>query len=343
MTDVGLPEIQKRTLEALSRHLSAGDRVAVVDFPSHQNAGDSLIYLGEKEYLKRLGVEVSYVADANRLDLDVLEDRLGHGTVLLHGGGNLGDRWPDFQAFRERVIVACRSRKVIQLPQSVHFRDRRHLDRARQVFASHPGLVLMLREQVSYDFATQNFSAPGTTIEYCPDAAFGVGRVPVSQKPSVDVYAVLRRDSEAVVRDLRWPSGVSVIVADWGLEGFDRVKWRIARTPGRLQRYVPASARVLYPVMARSYEWQARINVRDAVSRLSQGRVIVTDRLHATVLGGLMGVPVVSLDNDYGKVSGVYRDYLRLLPGVRFVSDVAAVPAAVTEALAGASSGAPPL
>ncbi len=335
MKTTAVGKIAARSIEALRPYIARGDRVALLDFPSHQNAGDSLIYLGERSYLRELGAKIAYIADAARFDPALLGRRAPEATILLHGGGNLGDRWPHMQAFREHVITAFPGRRIVQLPQSIHFTEKSNLVRARAVMAAHPDLVLMMREQRSYQFALEHFASPGTSITYCPDLALGFRPTGPVGRPSVDVYALLRQDAEAVSRELRLPEHLTVEYADWGLDGVDRVLWRLARLPGRLQRSVPASAKALYPLVERSYNWQANMNVTDAVRRLSRGRLVLTDRLHATVLAGLLGLPVVSLDNDYGKVSGVYRDYLHLLPNVRFMSDPKAVPTAVTEALAG--------
>jgi exopolysaccharide biosynthesis predicted pyruvyltransferase EpsI len=40
------------------------------------------------------------------------------------------------------------------------------------------------------------------------------------------------------------------------------------------------------------------------------------------ILAGLAGIPVVALDNSYGKVSRIYEDYVHRLPGVRFAASV---------------------
>ena len=37
---------------------------------------------------------------------------------------------------------------------------------------------------------------------------------------------------------------------------------------------------------------------------LSQGNVVITDRLHAHILSVLLGIPNIVLDNNYGKVHG---------------------------------------
>jgi len=77
------------------------------------------------------------------------------------------------------------------------------------------------------------------------------------------------------------------------------------------------------------YQKLAQINVRRAVRTLSRGRIVVTDRLHAAVLGTLLGLPVIAMDNSYGKVSSIYNDYLGSLPAVMFAETATAVKAMI--------------
>ncbi|MBD8506374.1 hypothetical protein HT102_07755 [Hoyosella sp. G463] len=59
----------------------------------------------------------------------------------------------------------------------------------------------------------------------------------------------------------------------------------------------------------------------------------MTDRLHAAVLGLLMGKRVVALDNANGKISAIYDDYMHELEGIELCGSLAEVPGAVSRAL----------
>jgi pyruvyl transferase EpsO len=67
---------------------------------------------------------------------------------------------------------------------------------------------------------------------------------------------------------------------------------------------------------------------------VSDGRVVVTDRLHATVLAALLGRPVVARDNSTHKISTIYEDYLRRFPSVSLATDAESAAAMVREHLA---------
>lgn len=320
--DAAVDGIQAQTLAELARHLARGERVALVDLPSHQNVGDTMIYAGERAYLERLGVEVGYVCDVARYDAAELRRRVPEGPILLHGGGNFGDRWPEMQELREQVIADHPERRIIQLPQSLEFQDPARIEGVRRVFGGHPDLTLLIRESRSFDDTTRLFGDVAR-VRYCPDAAFGIGTQQPLEPPAGqrEVLLLLRGDSERVPTTFHL-SARSHHRLDWGLTGVSAAAWQAVRLPQRLHRSAAQSGRrLLYPVVEAGYGGQARLNLRAGRRMLALGRVLITDRLHAAVLGGLLGMPVVAMDNVYGKVSAVHVDYLHRLSNVAFAEN----------------------
>jgi exopolysaccharide biosynthesis predicted pyruvyltransferase EpsI len=49
---------------------------------------------------------------------------------------------------------------------------------------------------------------------------------------------------------------------------------------------------------------------------------VITDRLHVGIAGALMGKQVYMLDNNYGKLSGVFERTIKPNPRVHFVSEI---------------------
>lgn len=313
-----LQAIQDETTSALQRVLPKSASAAVLDFPAHVNAGDSLIYLGQKRYLKRLGYDVRYLAEHRDYDEGLLRRLHPTGPIFLQGGGNLGDRWLHTQRFREEVISRLHDHEIVQLPQSIEFREPTHLERAQRVFEAHPQLTLLLRDHDALALARRLF--PGTVSHFCPDLAFGVGYLPPTSAPRRDIIMLLRRDSErgADHDALRFPGDVSVDAADWSPKGRELIYWRGVGHVRDITRRRPIRTRD-NKINALTSDAMARINVQSARRILSIGRVVVTDRLHAAVLGALMKKPVVVLDNVYGKIAPIHRDYLGRMPQVTFV------------------------
>lgn len=317
MTHETVDAIREETLSVLRPHASPGDRVAHLDFPNHYNAGDSLIYAGEVEYLKRLDVHVDYVSDPFTHNDALLEERIGDGTLFLQGGGNFGDRWPIDQRFREAIVARFPRNKIVCLPQSIDYSDTDALRRTAALYAQHRDLTLMLRERRSYELALDHF--PSNRVEYCPDMAFGADIAHSTEGTAVDVVKLLRADSES----LGYASvdiDASSVQYDWGLHGTDLAISAAVTLPTRIAHSFPKTNRLLYPALVRSYEQTAKLNLRVAQRILNLAPVVLTDRLHAAVLAAMIGKRVVAMDNANRKVSGIYDAYLHRFDNVHFAA-----------------------
>jgi len=146
---IDVVETQQAALRALyAAHVGHGDRYALVDFPDHANVGDSAIWLGEVAMLRAVtGNDPDYVCTWDGFDPDAFARASPHGVLFLHGGGNLGDIWPHHQQFRERMVAQVRDRRIVQLPQSIHFRDPARLTPFAEAVAAHPDFHLYVRDR----------------------------------------------------------------------------------------------------------------------------------------------------------------------------------------------------
>ncbi|WP_426323420.1 polysaccharide pyruvyl transferase family protein [Microbacterium sp. E-13] len=308
--------LQSESLAVLDRLLVPGSPVALVDFPLHDNAGDSLIYLGERAYLNRLGARVRYQTSVGRYRAADLAELHPDGPILLHGGGNFGDRWALFQHFRERVLADFPDRRIVQLPQSIEMTPETAA-RVRSAYLAHPDLTVLLRDTRSLQRAAELLV--GVPVEFCPDLAFGY-RPTRSARPRVDVVQLRRTDSESAGTALLAGGGPwSVETVDWHYSGLEKLAWQLAKAPGSVAKRVPRTLpRFTRGFVDPGYAVAARTLVGAAERTLLRGRVVVTDRLHAAVLATLLGRPVVARDNANGKLAAVFADYLGRFPLARF-------------------------
>jgi len=294
-------------IDEVLRPLLAGvSSCALIDFPDHPNVGDSVIWLGERAYLRRLGVRVSYTCTELTYCPDVLASRVTGGVILIRGGGNLGDLWPRQQHFRERVITDFRNRRIIQLPQSIHFQDQTNLSRARVILGSHPDLTVLVRDQSSLALAQ---GALHTNSLLCPDMAFALGSLPRLRSPQERIVILLRTDHEsALASSASHPTGIPK--TDW-MEDDSTV---LLATHEFITRQGYEQTR-----LGRAFA-RFRFSFSDAVARqrlvrgcrhLGRGRVVITDRLHGHILALLLGIPHVILDNTYGKLRSFYETWTK--------------------------------
>ena len=309
--------LQRDSLDVLRPLLGPGIPVALIDFPLHDNAGDSLIYLGERAYLRRLGIPVRYQTSVGRYRPADLANLHPDGPILLHGGGNFGDRWALFQHFRERVIADFPDRRIVQLPQSMEMTPGSG-QRVRSAYLAHHDLTVLLRDTRSMRRAADLLE--GVRVEYCPDLAFGY-RPTRTRRPRVDIVQLRRTDSESTGMSLLAGGGGSWSqeTVDWNYSPLEKLAWNLAKAPGSVAKRVPTALPRFYRAFVDpGYTLAARTLVRAAEDTLLRGRVVVTDRLHAAVLATLLGRPVVARDNANGKLAAVYADYLGRFPLARF-------------------------
>src|SRR5205823_3715005 len=89
-------DVRAELRATLSRFIPAGSTVALLDFPSYPNVGDSASWLGTVAELRRLGCTIAYVCDQRSYRRASLERRLPPGSpILVQEGGNFGDLWAE--------------------------------------------------------------------------------------------------------------------------------------------------------------------------------------------------------------------------------------------------------
>jgi len=302
--DTLIASLRNQIADVLRPVLPRYSQVALLDFPNYRNVGDSAIWAGELAYLDALECRIVYRCDVQSYSRDALAKRIGTGTILLQGGGNLGDLWSLHQTFRETVIAAFPDNPIIQLPQTIYFQDPANLGRARRIFNAHPNLTLLARDHRSLDIARNEFRA---TSLLCPDMALCLGPLRRPESPVTDVVCLLRTDVEAAT--FQPPAeAAGVETTDW-LEELPTV---LTRTHDFLHRQLALYPRRLAPLrrlFEATYTPVARQRLARGCRLLARGHVVVTDRLHGHILALLLGQPHVLLDNSYGKLNSFVQSW----------------------------------
>ncbi len=316
-----LLDVQGDSLRAaLAPQLPAQAPYALVDFPFHSNVGDSAIWLGARRLLRTLaGRHPDYVASVHDFDPAALRRSCPDGPVFLLGGGNFGDLWPAHQDFRERLLASLGDRRVVQLPQSIHFDDARRAARCARAVAAHGRFTLFVRDEASLGWARAHLDCPASLV---PDCAVALG---VQEPPGATqrgVVLLLRDDIERAGMD---PSPLLALPdsarADWIEAG--RAKKRAWRAVALVAGLLSQRARLA------TFDAHARHHLRRGLALLGSRDAVVTDRLHGHLLAFLLGKPQVVLDNGNGKVHGYARIWTAGSSRVRLAESAAAAAAAV--------------
>ena len=280
----------------VARHIARDQPYALLDYPDYNNIGDSAIYAGELAFFdKHVGRAPGFVC-TYRGDLNDMGARVPEGPIFLQGGGNFGDIWHMHQDFRLAVLKRFPDRRIIQLPQSIHFGDDAALQRTARAISDHGDFVLLVRDRHSFDLAKDRFDCD---VQLCPDAAMMMWKLPIQGAAERDDLVMLRQDAEAVDNEARLWLKAHYPVEDWVRDETRTLPMRII---GKLSRSLP-EPRLAMRLREIFYRREAKARVMAGVRQLSRGQRIVSDRLHVHLLSCLMRKPHVVLDNSYGKIS----------------------------------------
>lgn len=320
---------------------------ALINYPRHGNLGDHLIWAAQLHYLEQVRqLPVKYLASPDLYSHRILDRAVGDQPIVLSGGGQLGDQWPRLQDFIEYVVDRHRRNPIVIFPQSLYFQDRSRLQQAASILQRHPDLTLVLRDQVSFQFAQGHFS--GCHLLLSPDMAFALPideLFPASQigrlsHPRPPWLALCRGDREA--SSTHWLSSLApwrglLECTDWlPLERH----WIWGDRRILLSRHVATGVRELlqrrllmpHRALVRHHwlrglpsKWQqmaqsSSLNrlslamVHDACRQIAGRQLVITDRLHAVILASLLGVPCLAIDNHTGKIHNFLVTWSPWLP-----------------------------
>lgn len=321
------------SLDRIGELIPPGAEMAYLDYPVHFNVGDQLINLGAEAFFARMRYRVSVrlsLFDLCQIDWaspqrttlkETARRKLAEldpsAILVLHGGGNFGDIYPEFQVMRERVAEAFPDRRIVVLPQSLHFSSPEQERSSLTRLLAHPDLHVCVRDVESQ--ATLRRYRPDAGI-LLPDMAHALWNtagwaVPPREGSGSLVLGRTDAESAGLPRDigsathLDWPDIVQL---------GDQLAFRAIRKSMAMN--LDGSYRL---PLAAWYRVRDRL-VRRATRLFAAQGQIVTDRLHGMILSALLTRPVRYKDNSYGKLSRYARAWLTSSPLVsRLEADVA--------------------
>ena len=295
--------------------------ILLVDPAQHNNVGDVLIVEGEKA----LAIEFGW-GERNIHECCVQQARSGpackaavrngsYRLAMWHGGGNWGDLYYGVQLGRIASLryLLDAGMAVVGMPQSFHYRnqaaqqaDLRQLQALANSSAgseTRKKLVLLWRQRDSFESALGLYGFADNRL--VPDIAFWAGpflhqgsAAALDDSRHVDILLLLRHDGESTQRKGAWSQ-------ERVRATLDHVAVQRGFGPGPPGRNVSfriadwKSIRILRGVRDSA---EYRIKISAAVRLLGSATVVVTDRLHATILSLLAIKPVFYVDQSYGKI-----------------------------------------
>lgn len=289
--------LAKRYHAALACHVQGEPSVALLDYPDYSNVGDSAIFLGELAALEAIGAPSITYCGAIQSRLETIDKFCPDGPLLMQGGGNFGDIWPRHQAYRLSIFANYRHRKIVILPQTLHFSGAKNLEATARAIAAHGNVHLMVRDKVSFELARRAFDCP---VELVPDAAHCLS-IDFAE-PTEPLLAMARSDREARHIDLAKVMADKGRVADWPETRQTRARASYGPLDAIATQFVSPNSAYMRNRLKR-FKDRAQARLTAGVALLERAKIVVSDRLHVHVLCELGDRRHIVLDNSYGKIS----------------------------------------
>jgi pyruvyl transferase EpsO len=375
-------EILLRNLADLSKYKN----IFFLDYPDHLNAGDHLIWLStimfanlnnRKEGIAHASSTISYSAslvdfDERKMSSPVIENK--ESMILLQGGGNLGDLWPESQLFREFIINKYPNTAITILPQTIYFKDMKNLERVSRTFNSHPALTIHARDRSSFELAKNYFHK--CNVFLTPDMTAILSRVDLPDYAIAprknNILFLCRQDNELLADfssdKLGFPDESKIDCKDWStyswlwdkrgkLKSLNQWYWRIPgnvtlvrevwqrglKDPEKLLSRLQWTGQIEKELTSTGFDTRMK-GFRHSLSIAHESltffagyELVVTNRLHGAICARLLGIPAILLPGAYSKNIDYHKTWLSRDRLCRFVDSPERLSPVVEEVLSASS------
>lgn len=290
---------------------------AYLELPYYENIGDTLIWEGTLRFLEQSRFKCLYTASSRTF---VYRELPESAIILLQGGGNFGDLWPEHHRFRKKVIELYPRNRVIVLPQTVWYENPEKLAADEAFFAAHSNVTLCSRDKVSFAFMQEHF--PNNKVLLVPDMAFFIDFEQYGHVDCETGRTLYAKRTDKELKSDEWPEFVprDAEVHDWPTYERKAFKYAVADAIERRLNYW-ANARGIKR-LNRWIDWLRNQfyrpqYIKDCVRFIDQYDTIYSTRLHVAIAGAMMGKQVHILDNSYGKNFGFYESWMTEIESVK--------------------------
>ncbi|PMG75205.1 hypothetical protein BCU83_17880 [Vibrio breoganii] len=222
--------------------------------------------------------------------------------IILHSGGNLGDRGIWSETSRRLMIQNFPNNKILSLPQTINFRDTevgmKELKISESIYNAHPNLTIIARDSQSLSLANKYFhncktdKAPDFVLSY-------TAKIETPQKTNGKVLFCLREDNESAIDETQRARLLGN--CDMAYDVFDTT----------------------IPQEITNRERKQKLD--ETLRMFAQYEYIVTDRFHGLIFAILCKKPTIVLKTVDHKLTSAF-DWFDDVKFVKFADSIDDVP-----------------
>lgn len=269
--------------------------------PTHGNLGDQAILVAELEFLHKNFPEYKIF----EIPTELVKSRIrsikkiinSTDLIMIHGGGNLGDRFLNEEMAHQLVIKYFRKFPIIFFPQSATFENNKDMiytnPTSSSIYQKHNRLTIVARESRSLSGFENIF--PSNEVIYVPDIVLSL-KVCNQKLRREGLMIIMRNDGEKVVSDDTLSD-----INTWAESEFKMIR--------------KTDTVVEYKI----YEETRLEELQKLWDKYKSSELVITDRLHGMIFAYLTDTPCIVFDNFNSKIKKTYDDWLSNIKNIYFV------------------------
>ncbi|AOW20106.1 polysaccharide pyruvyl transferase family protein [Urechidicola croceus] len=219
--------------------------------------------------------------------------------ITTVGGGNMGDLYEQIENYRQLVFEYFPNNKIISFPQTIDFSESESgqiaLANAQRVYSGHKHLLLLAREQKTFDFFQKNF--PNNKSLLVPDIVMSLNRVePIFERKGAVIC--LREDKEKKLTR-------------------EQNKQLVEAFSSNFESHIFRDTHIGTDFMSLKNRVGELFSIWNT---FKMAEVVVTDRLHGMIFCFITNTPAIVLLNNNHKVQSSY-EWIKSSKNIHLIPD----------------------